>query len=1012
MSEFCNKCRFHNEKDIKFGTGNTESGIAVVIDTADDTENYKFVTEIFNKKTFSVGSYFVTKAFKCPAGTRSIQKKDLVLCSRVIKEELDIIKPKYVLLIGKVSVQTVLGQLNNSSVKSSSSFKIADVRGKYIQQDGVLYMPTLSNNEKDFSRILFESDVEKLIDFATGKKKIKPVKYKVIEKESDFKEILDISLQTKKLAVDVETNMFSPFFKNSEILSISFSPEECTSFVLPFSWPNEEYFKMWNYTPKINILNAIVWMKDIFNNATIKKIFHNAQFDMVWLEHILNCDINNYTCTMLMQYLIDTDAPKKLKGLAYNYTDMGNWEFGIHQYKAEKDPFTFIPPEKLFMYNAGDTDATIRLEPILFKQVVEKNVDVLLDKFILKKMTGLKRFVKAGVAIDYKECFNIREKYLKDIKEFEADLVEIPEVAELERLTGKKFNPNSSDQRMLIVYGGETSVIEKMSIGNYKNGKPKFKNIKKKIEIKGFGLKSINKFDKVKKKEAQSLDKVAIKKIIKKYYKGIKYQGDIETFNLDGLMPAKHPIINFLNPLCKVTMRVTQLSNHINPFIDYWSKSEDKRVHTNYNMAVARTGRLCIAKGTMIEIVRDVSIYPKGVPIEDVKVGDLAYSYDDTGKLHLKLVKWAGHTGRKLCLKIIWKGQGNHTEGELILSFNHEVRLIDGSWKRADDLVKNDRIMALSRTKKLMSNNNHRVVAVKMVGYQDVYDLEIEDTHCFIANELAVHNSSSAPNLQNISRVGNVKKVFVSRFGDEGVLIEADYKQLELYILGILSGDPVLVHAFTNNIDLHLKVASDIVYKCKPEDVTEEMRTAAKKISFGIIYGKGAKTLADDLNVSEQEAQRCLDEWFGVHAGAKKWMDKVINQYRHNGYVETLTGRRRYISDNGPEGARKAVNTPIQGTASDVCLEASDRLGEEFAPINDKVIPFGTVHDSVWIDSKKDIATDVAKMTKIIMENTGFSWISIPLKVDIKYGPNLKNMIDWNGVDEFNFNHEIFKKEV
>jgi DNA polymerase-1 len=277
--------------------------------------------------------------------------------------------------------------------------------------------------------------------------------------------------------------------------------------------------------------------------------------------------------------------------------------------------------------------------------------------------------------------------------------------------------------------------------------------------------------------------------------------------------------------------------------------------------------------------------------------------------------------------------------------------------------------------------------------------------------------ASRNPNLQNLKRDGFVKEAFVSRWGDEGILLEADYKQLELFVMAIVSQDPKFVHAFLNDIDLHTKVAANIVFRCSEEKVTKQMRTATKPVNFGVIYGKTAYSLKDDLNVSEEEAQRILDGYHEEYNGVKAYKDRIISQARADGYVTTVMGRRRYLDYSDPNGAdRQAVNTTIQSPASDVCVTAVNQQQEYFAKIareltrkiiqdivnsnqytkEEAAIVCGTVHDSIIVDSKKKYVNEIAQAVKLIMENTGLEWITIPLKVDIKYGPNLRNMMEWD----------------
>jgi len=199
----------------------------------------------------------------------------------------------------------------------------------------------------------------------------------------------------------------------------------------------------------------------------------------------------------------------------------------------------------------------------------------------------------------------------------------------------------------------------------------------------------------------------------------------------------------------------------------------------------------------------------------------------------------------------------------------------------------------------------------------------------------------------------------------------------------------------------------------------------AKTVNFGILYGKTAYSLKDDLNVSLEEAEEILRRFFREYPGVYNYCERVKAFARAHGYVTTVMGRRRYLDySSDPNGAdRQAVNTMIQSPASDVCVTAVSKLEEYFYGVamkralktrtsnvnwfldeeinkNTVALTCGTVHDSIIIDCKREFINPIAKATKLIMENTGLPWLTIPLKVDIKYGENLRNMTEWDNKSE------------
>ena len=187
--------------------------------------------------------------------------------------------------------------------------------------------------------------------------------------------------------------------------------------------------------------------------------------------------------------------------------------------------------------------------------------------------------------------------------------------------------------------------------------------------------------------------------------------------------------------------------------------------------------------------------------------------------------------------------------------------------------------------------------------------------------------SSYNPNLQNIpirTEQGRaIRKAFVA--GDAGmILLSADYSQIELRVMASISGDPAMMEAFHTDIDIHQATAAR-VYGVLPADVTPDMRRTAKMVNFGIIYGISSFGLSQRLGIPRAEGGRLIDEYFIQYPGVKNYMDRTIDMAKEKGYVETITGRRRYLRDIRSANAmtrkaaeRTAINTPIQGSAADM----------------------------------------------------------------------------------------------
>ncbi|PCJ89888.1 MAG: DNA polymerase I [Flavobacteriales bacterium] len=255
--------------------------------------------------------------------------------------------------------------------------------------------------------------------------------------------------------------------------------------------------------------------------------------------------------------------------------------------------------------------------------------------------------------------------------------------------------------------------------------------------------------------------------------------------------------------------------------------------------------------------------------------------------------------------------------------------------------------------------------------------------------------SSNSPNLQNIpirtERGREIRKAFVPRNNDY-VLLSADYSQVELRIIAALSGDENMQAAFINKEDIHTATAAK-VFDVNTEEVTREMRSKAKAVNFGIIYGQSAFGLAQGLGISRTEARQIIDNYFSQYPRIKEYMDKNIEFARKHEYVETIMGRRRYLRDinsanNVVKGhaERNAINAPIQGSAADIIKIAMLNIHKElsFGKFQSKMLL--QVHDELVFDVHKSELEKATQLVKNKMETA--VELSVPLLVETGIGSN------------------------
>jgi DNA polymerase-1 len=254
--------------------------------------------------------------------------------------------------------------------------------------------------------------------------------------------------------------------------------------------------------------------------------------------------------------------------------------------------------------------------------------------------------------------------------------------------------------------------------------------------------------------------------------------------------------------------------------------------------------------------------------------------------------------------------------------------------------------------------------------------------------------SSIEPNIQNIpvktEEGRELRRVFVASEGMQ--LVDADYSQIELRVLAHISGDENLIRAYNEKLDIHTQTAAE-VFHLEQDEVTPLMRSRAKAVNFGIVYGISDYGLARDLKISNKEAKAYIEGYLEHYPGVAKYMKDVVEEGKEKGYVETLFNRKRWLPDLNAKNfmlrsfaERTAMNTPIQGTAADVIKIAMIRVDEALEKEGLKTKMILQVHDELILDAPADEIDRVTALLKEAMEKAVS--LSIPMDVDLKVGGN------------------------
>ena len=277
------------------------------------------------------------------------------------------------------------------------------------------------------------------------------------------------------------------------------------------------------------------------------------------------------------------------------------------------------------------------------------------------------------------------------------------------------------------------------------------------------------------------------------------------ALDVDGT--GKEVLNEVKDPSAKDILQVRKGVKLLGTYIDKMPNiaGPDGRVHCTFKSIGADTGRMCIAKGTPITVLNGTK------NIEDIVPGDLVYCYDETGTVQLSRVKNLWLTGKdRECVDVKWQSSGSGDIGHLICTPEHRILKKDGTWCRADELKRYDKLVHLRSASGCVEHHsvlNHVVESVTPAGKFDVYDIEVETYHNFIASEICVHNSSADPNLQNIpSKMHDIRHMF--RASNGYVMMSSDFSQQEPKLTAFCTGDQRMIETFQTGRDIYATLAS------------------------------------------------------------------------------------------------------------------------------------------------------------------------------------------------------------
>lgn len=1153
----------------------------------------------------------------------------------VEKEEADVIKHcrqivhKQIALTG-CKVVVLLGVTAMRSFGMTQSMN--DVRGKVLSMTVAghpvkvvtTYNPGMFLKDNAGLLSTFKADLRRAMQCAMGNTKIGTdlrdltKGYQLCTTIATARDAIDEALAARSvdtgkpviLSVDTETTGLKTWLPDFRIIALSFAWGEgkAAAILLNHVAMQEDWREL------------IPDVKRLLESPN-PKVGHNWQYDLKVLELALGWEVKNISWdTMLVEYLLDESKQGHygLKNVVRNRVpEFTDYEKSL---KSQLD-------EGLYALTNRGKEVALEIEKVQEKIKQKDAQRKVADKVQKKILQGEISFLRTAVAAAKDGLRTIKgemakeaaaPKTFEDVKVEDMLLYAAIDADCTRRICGQQARDmKSEDEMMALRYTLNTVMLPSVRVlarmehegvlidqAHLEYLEKEFRQIMVETEAKVYALAghpfNIN--------SGQQLAKVLVME-----------QGlTISKRTATGQIAVDKTVLEELaktNPLAKQVFVYRKAFKAVDTVLKGIREAivSDGRVHCSYHLTGTSTGRLCLAEGTPIEVVRDVSKYPKGVPIEDVRPGDYAYCYDANLQLRLRKVIWQGKTGHKRVIRVHWLGQGRKHKGYLDLTPEHQVRLSDGSYVQAKNLKPNDSLLALGRSmtmgysrlhtrdtevrdhrfiysevlgscsehvhhvdgnkannclsnleglsatehkrrhalemakdpriKKARSEStkrrweegrmpvrygeechnyvsttkfqllrqlavsagrptrckgivtdfqtfkdkcldhgidiasvgkrynakneflsrgnlrralslrdpetykslsigyyrfqelcqyyglsraklyggvyNHIVTRVEDLATEvAVYDLEIEDCHNFIANEICVHNSSSAPNMQNQPSeiLGlNIKKLFIPDSDDE-VFVNMDYSGAEIRVLCAYADDQALKDSLNRGLNTHSYVASKIfalsydeienrneIKKTDPARAKflNSKRQAAKSTVFLTIYGGGATKLHENLvkadaSLTVADCEKIITSFLDEFPVIRTYMDRIRFEVRTKAYVQTYFGRRRRFPMASLDwkalnaACREAINFPIQGTSSDLVMVQLVEMAKEGAAIGFK--PRITVHDSIAGSvPKASIPLLRAFLDKYatarITEKFG-KWMPVPMEYEADYGPS------------------------
>lgn len=916
-----------------------------------------------------------------------------------LRERIEALNPDIIIPTGKLGIKMLLNVTKLGSVRGvPQKIEIKDISTWVLPTYSIEYTNVNKNSER---QVLADMEIlNRYLEQGEETFKPKEVNYEFVDTIERVREIFNYEIKNDNndgvdiTAWDLETNSLRPDMEGSKALVASLSWKNGQGVTIPlykadFQWENGQQ----------DIDEILGLMKEWLANKEDIKVLHNGRFDIKFLmgtEGFKNFESNEDTIVgWYLAVTQETADSLRLSNLAYEATDMGGYDKPLEDFKV-----WFLT--KLIRYFSDQ-----------IKEIQKENKKIAKQEYNIK-------------ATEYKKWIEEKIDFNKDLGEQFTSLKLIPEVItenienedsfkeiteeseEYKNLSesGKKYTINTATN-LINKYREHTKVINDIDGGNfnydwfpielmhpYASGDT---DVCRRVYCE-----VINKLEKQDRPKAIRLLREDYPRLTRTLAR-LEHNG----FHLDMDYMLKNDEA-YINEMDKTQDRMRE----------HWAVKEFEEAR--YNLYEAGLEEFETKKPADRD--KELAAYRtkfkdggwKFSPSSGEHKGEILYNilgiklpYD---KQYIKEKPFNSNTKEE---ELTWKDYKTDKE-----SLKKAITLISN--EEVKDLLELLQYYATLQTKR-------NSFTKKLPKIANPVNNILHPGYNIVGTETS-RLSSSNPNIQQVpSHTSDVnkfdythpiKRSFTSRFKD-GIILQFDYSALEMRIMGVYTKDEKMLEAFLDGEDFH-KATASIVYGKPISDVTAEERQSTKAVNFGIAYGKSSASLADDLGISKQEGEDIFNKYYSTKPKVKESIDYVQGFVQEYGYVETLSGHRRFLADaqsadkrKRSEALRQSYNTVIQGSGAYLTNMALTYIDDFIETRNMKSKLVATVHDSIVLDCPQEEVKTMAKVVKIIMDNLPFDFLKVehngeiiqyPIDSDAEIGFNYNDAVgyDEKEIDTFN----------